>query len=228
MIQKIITKFLAIVRKIKSVFTQKTKKEYSSNSADTARGMGGDLIKYIQDANQVDPGIHDIKIKLESNIQDYLIRNGCSIDGRNKGILLEMITEDPCIKVKILAYPNTVQIDIGCSFKPYSYDPAGAQKLAHLLFAINRFLCSISGHRATIQEVAEWLMTHYHYGQDGKLAYDGEKFHITCEDALGEFVRAYDKTLIDGRRIIRLEKICAPKTTVKEELQKMMMQEVLK
>ena len=58
------------------------------------------------------------------------------------------------------------------------------------------------------------MLTHYHYGKDGKMEYDGEKFHITARDALGEFIRAYSKTLLDGSTIVRIEKIKTKRITV--------------
>lgn len=209
--------FLSSVgKKLKKLFNNvsSSKKISKDNDQFKTEGMGVDLINYIQDADKQIAAVHDTKIKLESNLHKYLIENGQIKNEKNKGIKFAIPTDNPNITVNVLVYPKTVQIDIGCTLQAFTDDYNGRKELAALLYSIWQRLCEYSGHKAEIPEPSNWILTHYHYGKDGKMEYDGEKFHITARDALGEFIRAYSKTLLDGSTIVRIEKIKTDKITV--------------
>lgn len=201
-------KVTASITKLKSRIPGKNSKTVQTE------GMGVDLIKHIKNADSQISAIHDIKIKLQSDLHRYLVASGQIKNEKNKGIKFEIPTYSKNITVKALVYPNTIQLDIGCSLTTFANNIAGKKELSILLNFIWQKLCNYSEHQAVIEEPSKWILTHYHYGRDGNMEYDGEKFHITTRNALGEFVRAYSKKLLDGSVIVRIEKIKTTKVTV--------------
>ena len=208
-------KFLSSsIHKIKKLFNKiwSSKKLPQRNTQE--EGMGVDLIKYIQDADSQISAIHDIKIKINSNLHKFLLESGQIKNQKNKGIKFIIPTQNANITVNALVYPKTIQIDIGCSYEVFTNNEYGKKQFALLLNLICTKLCECSDHKATIPETSQWILTHYHYGRDGHLEYNGEKFHITARNALGEFVRTYSKKMLDGNTIVRIEKIKTPHITV--------------
>jgi len=184
-------------------------------------GMGVDLIKYIVDAANTIPSMHDMKIHLQSDLHKYLVAQGYPTHAKNKSIKLEMKTDSQNITVKALVYPRTVHIDIGCTNEPFPLLPAGGIKLASLLNKIKQFLCEQSSHKAEISEIGQWEMTRHDRGQDGKITYDGKKFHITIENVIGGFAQIYSKEKLDGSLITRIEQVRTEKIKINDLLNKM-------
>ncbi len=131
-------------------------------------GMGGDLIKHILDAEKATAAMHDIKIKLSSNLHSYLVEQGYVPDKNNKMIKLEM-KNAYYTTVKFIIYPKTILIDIGCSEEPITYLPAGVTRLASLLEEAHYFLCAQSSHKAKIDEIGKRELIHHHNNKDGKI-----------------------------------------------------------
>ena len=184
-----------------------------------AGGMGVDLIDRIIEATKEQLSMHNIKIQIENtDLHQHLEKQGFPQHNKNKGIKLQMSSSDINSTVRIQVYPKTIQIDIGCTDEPFSLLPAGAVRLANLLDQMLNFLCKESLHRAEIAEIGKWWITHQHRGHDSKISYDGEKFHILCENALGVITRAYSKDSKNGTRFIRVEEIRTERIRVAELL----------
>lgn len=183
-------------------------------------GMGADLIKHILDAEKATPALHDIKIKLSSNLHSYLVEQGYVPHKNNKMIQLEM-KNTYYTTVKFIVYPETILIDIGCSDEPITYLPAGATRLASLLAEAHYFLCAQSSHKAKIDEIEKWELIHHHKNKDGKMTYEGDTFHIILEDALGGVTRAYSKHFSDGSTFVRIEEIRREKMPITKLLENM-------
>ena len=183
-------------------------------------GMGADLIKHILDAEKATPALHDIKIKISSNLHSYLVEQGYVPHKNNKMIQLEM-KNTYYTTVKFIVYPETILIDIGCSDEPITYLPAGATRLASLLAEAHYFLCAQSSHKAKIDEIGKWELIHHHKNKDGKITYEGKGFHIILEDALGGVTRAYNKHFSDGGTFVRIEEIRREKIPITKLLENM-------
>lgn len=182
--------------------------------------MGADdnqILSVIKNALQQPPSMHDITIKLESDLHKYLISSGYEPEDKNKLIKLVFQANDAEITAKASVYPKIIQLHIGCSKKPFPITDEGKQHLLSLLSEIMAQMCQLSGHKATFQKIPLWMITHYHYGQDSSISYNGERFEMTVAKATGEFSRIYDKE-INGHQIIRIEEIKTPKCTVEEIL----------
>ena len=201
-------------------FNHKTSENKSIFQKNTKKGMGVYLIKHILDAEKATPALHDIKIKLSSNLHSYLVEKGYVLHKNNKMIQLEM--NNTCYTtVKFIVYPETILIDIGCSEEPVTYLPEGATRLASLLAEIHYFLCAQSSHKAKIDEIEKWELIHHHKNKDGKITYEGEVFHILLEDALGGVTRAYSKHFSDGSTFVRIEEIRREKMPITKLLENM-------
>ena len=184
------------------------------------KGMGGNLIKYILDAQKSPAALHDIKITLHSNLHRYLVEQGYLPNKHNKMIKLEM--NNPYFtSVKFIIYPKTITIDIGCSTEPITYLPAGGIRLSSLLAKVQHFLCEQSSHNAIIEPIEKWCLIHHHKNQDGKITYQGEGFHILIENLLGGIIRAYSKRFADGSIFVRIEEIKTEKILVTKLLEYM-------
>jgi len=189
----------------------------------TDKTMGDGMISILEDLQEQNPALHDIKIKFDSDIHKSLTKLGYEINPINHVIKLPIPIYDNNITVMAIVYPKTIQIDIGCTFKPFVYDIQGMIKLTTFLGRIYQYLLLIA-RESSLSDVLSWVITHYHFGIDGSKTYSGKSFHRTFEDMSCGFIRFYSKKLLDGNLILRLEQIHSPKTTLNQEIEKMILQ----
>ena len=223
-IRKFLQSLIIYLNKAISFFNKKNINQsriFDSNLETKVQGgMGARLIKHILDAEKATAALHDIKIKLSSNLHSYLVEQGYVPHKDNKMIKLEM-KNTYYTTVKFIVYPETILIDIGCSEEPVTYLPVGATRLASLLVEAHYFLCAQSSHKAKIDEIGKWELIHHHKNKDGKMTYEGEGFHIVLEDALGGVIRAYSKHFSDGSIFVRIEEIRREKIPITKFLENM-------
>src|SRR6185437_1146051 len=91
--------------------------------------MGVNMLKFFSSLEEAIPSIHDVKIKFTSDLHYHLVHLDFPTNKNNNGIKIEIPTEDKNIIIKALVYPKTVQVDIGCTFRPFSCDIDGATRL---------------------------------------------------------------------------------------------------
>lgn len=178
-------------------------------------GGGQNMIEILDSLKEQPPSLHDIKIMFQSNLHCFLVSSDYQVDPTNKGIKLKIPNLQDNIIVKILVYPNTVQIDIGCSFFPLIFDSSGVTSLSCLLGQIKQYLLHISEYNAEIPEPNNWKITHYHFGKDGTEALSGQAFHREWGDAAGGMIRAYSKYR-DGSYYARIEQIRTPRIILED------------
>lgn len=127
--------------------------------------------------------IHDIKIMFKStNLHEILSQNGFKQHIKNKGIQLKIPSYHQNIITKCMIYPETIQIDVGCNYRPIVYDISGVTLLSSILGKVFAFLNLHSFARSNIPKVNNWTITHYHFGRDGREPYSGSRFHYTFEE----------------------------------------------
>ncbi|NQW12585.1 MAG: hypothetical protein HQ481_22195 [Alphaproteobacteria bacterium] len=188
--------------------------------------MGDRLLLMLQHIKEQPVAIHNIKIKFESNLYSVLSQNpNIKINSINKGIILnfELISN---YRTKFVIYPNIIQIDIACTYTPVLYNIQGAFLLNSLLTLIRQRLTELGNDQVDISNFNDWILTHYHFGRDGKEEWNGKSFHITVKDALNQLVRYYSKEMKDKKRYGRMEIVKSPKIKISEELEKMSIPEV--
>ncbi|PIY88224.1 MAG: hypothetical protein COY74_09375 [Nitrosopumilales archaeon CG_4_10_14_0_8_um_filter_34_8] len=189
----------------------------------TQRVMGDEVFHLLNKLKDQPPKIHDLKLKFFSDLHNLLIIHGCSIDPSNKSIKINVPSFDNNVIVKFLVYPKIVQVDIGCTFKPFVYDIPGVIDLTFVLGRAWGYIDTITNYEAKFPPVGEWIVTHYHFGKDGTEQYSGQMFHYSWDDVSSGLVRFYSKTMPNGRIIPRIEQIVTPKISLDQELDRIVM-----
>ena len=196
-------------------------KLYKNDRIVTDPPTGEKLIWMLNQLKKQPASIHDIKIHFDSNLYETISKiPEIEINPKNKGIFLncELISG---YHTKLSIYPAKVQIDVSCTFNPIVYDNQGAIFLIVLLTNLQNFLISLGKGQVQISDFRQWIITHYHFGKDGKEEWNGESFHITIADAFDGLTRYYGKIMPNGKKIPRGEQICTPKIKISDELEKM-------
>jgi len=182
----------------------------------TFRPTGGiaPLNEILESLRDQPPMIHDIKIKISTNIHSTLVAKGCTVSKSNKGILMSVPVSSNNIVAKVSVYPHTTQIDIACSFKPITYDVESMIELLGILKEVSLYITQLSG--ISLPPVGQWIITHYHFNKDGSVEANGSSFHISVTDTVAGFVRLYTKKLPNNKTITRLEKTVLPNIPLTE------------
>lgn len=212
-----VTKGTFCYYKIKGENTGRTKRTV------THEGMvvGTNMQEIINEASKQIPTIHDIKIKFPSKqLHKNAINQGMTPNKQNKGIFLESLTLSRDIHAMIAIYPESVSIDIGCTWEPIIYDIRGAQEFVGHVEVIRAYLFS-QFRTNDMTDSLDWIVTHYHLNQDGQTEFTGEPFERTISDMVGGFIRIYAKKFPDKSTRVRLERIITPKTSVKNQIEDM-------
>jgi len=181
-------------------------------------GVGQKFLDILESLKLQHPTIHDIKIRFKSDLHEHLIKKGCSSNPSNDSIKPGFTIVDNNITVKILVYPETTQIDIGCTYKPIVHDFKGIFYLHEILSKISHHLSGLAD-CSTIPLVQDWVITHYHFAKDGPSELSNQLFHMTFEEVVGGLIRFYSKKMKDGSTHARAEQIRTPMRTLQEELQ---------
>ena len=203
--------------KIKGEDTGRTKRTV------TNEGMvvGTNMQDIINEASKQIPTIHDIKIKFPSKqLHKNAIKQGMTPNKQNKGIFLESLTLSRDIHAMIAIYPESVSIDVGCTWEPIIYDIRGAQEFIGHVEVIRAYLFS-QFRTNDMPDSLDWVVTHYHLNQDGQTEFSDESFHRTISDMVGGFIRIYAKKFPDGTTRMRLERIITPECSLKTQVKDM-------
>jgi hypothetical protein len=203
--------------KIKGENSVKTKRIVTHEGMD----VGTNMQDIINEASKQIPTIHDIKIKFTSKqLYKNALAQGMTQNPSNRGIFLDKQTLAKDIYVQIAVYPETVIIDLSCTWNPIIYDIRGAQELLGHLNLLQYYLYTTFKTR-DIPESLDWVVTHYHLNQDGQTEFSGEPFQRTISDMVGGFMRIYAKRYPDKSTRMRLERIITPNCTVNEQVNDM-------
>lgn len=182
-------------------------------------GVGQKFLDILESLRLQQPTFHDIKVQFKSDLHKHLLQKGCSVNPSNNSIKTGFPCADNNLTIVILIYPETTQIDVGCTYKPLVYNFKGLLYLQELLAKISYHLSTLSG--CTIPPVSEWVMTHYHFAKDGPTV-NTQMFHVTIEELSGGLIRFYSKKMPDGTVIPRLEQIKTEKFALGEHLQQIL------
>jgi len=127
------------------------------------------------------PMIHDIKVRIDnSELHSRLLEKGLSKDTYNHSIKVNFESIDNNVTTKILVYPNTIQVDIGCTYRPLIYNIDTVWYLHEHMSKVSYHLTGLSG--VILPTVNNWIITHWHFGKDGITSCNGQNFHYTIED----------------------------------------------
>jgi len=190
----------------------------------TDKPTGERTIEILRRLKEQPPKIHDIKLKISANLHKFLPQD--QVDPHNKGIKKKMML-DHDIYANVLVYPDKIQIDLACTNNPIIYDIAGVIRLTFLFGQLYTLLQYWGNFSASIVPFYEWIITHYHFGKDGREALSGQTFHRTYDDFATGLVRFYSKKLPNGKTIPRIEQVNTPNTSLRNEIDKMIFQEIV-
>ncbi|WP_428324918.1 hypothetical protein [Nitrosopumilus sp.] len=203
--------------KIKGEYTGRTRRTV------TNEGMvvGTNMQEIINEASKQIPTIHDIKIKFPSKqLYKNVIKIGMTPNSSNKGVFLKKYALGQDISAKIAVYPETVTVNLSCTWNPIIYDIRGAQEFLGHMETLRAFLFH-NYKTDDIPNSLDWTVTHYHLNQDGQIEFSDESFHRTISDMVGGFIRAYAKRFPDKSYRMRLERIITPQCSLKKQIEDM-------
>ena len=180
-----------------------------------------EFVNLLSTLKEQPPKIHDIKVRIDNTeLHEILLQKGYSKDRHNHSIKVNFEVFDNNIITKVLIYPKTIQVDIGCTYKPLIFNDKTTWFLHEHLSKLSFFLSGLSG--VILPAVNDWVITHYHFGKDGTEAYNGQNFQYTIEDVNTGLIRFYSKLMKNGERILRLEHIQTPHNSIEEEMKRAM------
>ena len=180
-----------------------------------------EFVKLLESLKDQPAKIHDIKIRIDNpELHSALLQKRYSKDPHNHSIKDNFETIDNNITTKLLIYPKTIQVDLGCTYRPLIFD-------IKTIWYLHEHLSKVSYHLAGLSDVIlppvnDWIITHWHFGKDGLEAYNGQNFQYTIEDVNTGLIRFYSKLMKDGKRYPRLEQIQTPQNTLEEEMNRAM------
>ena len=179
------------------------------------------FVKLLTTLKEQPAKIHAIKIRIDnSELHKKLLQKGCSKNKRNHSIKINFEGIDNNITTKILIYPDTIQVDIGCTYKPIIHNPETVWYLHEHLSKVSYHLTGLSG--VILPTVDNWIITHWHFNKDGTEVYNGQSFHYTIKDVNTGLIRFYSKLMENGERIPRVEQIQTPQISIRDELKRAM------
>jgi len=188
--------------------------------------VGQNYYDLLDSLKNVEPCIHDIKIKIPNvRLHELLVKKGHSIHSINKSIRINFPDIDNNKKTTILVYPNTVTIDIGCTYKPLIYNTSTIWLLHEHLSKAAFYLESLAGNSLELPPVNSWIITHQHLNKDGSFSICGQSFEFKIEDVNTGLIRFYSKRFKDGTTKPRLEQIQTPQDPIRDVMKKTMFSE---
>lgn len=169
--------------------------------------------------------IHDIHLKFESDLHSKLASNGYSVNPNNHAIgNIKYASLFSNINTKILVYPKTTQIIIGCTCKPIIYDVSGVYSLFSHLSQVQLYLSQLTKHETIIPEVKTWIVTRYDFNKDGSESVSTQPFWRKFEDISTGLIQFYLKKMPNGEMIPRLEQIRRPNKPISQILEEIISQ----
>jgi len=185
--------------------------------------VGQNYYDLLNSLKNVEPCIHDIKIKIpNTKLHALLVKKGHTPHSINKSIKINFPDIDNNKKTTILVYPNTVIIDIGCTYKPLIYNTSTIWLLHEHLSKTAFYLESSAGNSLELPPVNSWIMTHQHLNKDGSFSICGQSFEFKIEDVNTGLIRFYSKRFKDGTTKPRLEQIQTPQNSIEDEMKRAM------
>jgi len=193
----------------------------------TDNRTGANMFTILKNLREQPPKIHDIKLKFSSDLHHILIKKGEKPNPTNSGIFKPFRLDDFTLS-RLSVYPETIQIDLGCSHRPLVYDILGVFQLVFYLGQLHEIMTRLGDFQSRLPFFGEWIVTHYHFGKDGSETYSGQSFHRTFEDLSAGLVRFYSKEMHDGKTISRFEQVQTPNQSLNKEIDKIIQQEYVR
>ncbi len=168
--------------------------------------------------------IHDIRYQFKNDTLHAALKNkGYAASTSNNLIRLDYPISKEYVTVKILIYPKTIQVIIGCTYRPIIYDSYSAYGQLAMLGEIMGYLKAISEIN-NMTPVTEWIFNGGHFAKDSPIEYNGKSIHEKVDDMINGFIRFYSKEYPDKNVRPRLEYGLSPKIKVEQMVDDMIYQ----
>jgi hypothetical protein len=159
------------------------------------------------------------------------------INQNSKDICIPTWKIDDLLVRVVIHKTDTVSVVIACSLTPVSVSMSGIILLSNALTRVEERLArllmnngfgdnhlgivgsspaNMSDQNLKIPDHRLWIVTMWHFGTDASVGYAGEKFEFKWEDGEHVLIRAYTKTMKDGKTRIRLERQEYPNKSIPE------------
>ena len=172
-----------------------------------------DFEKILFNLKHQPPQMHDLRIETITDLHTKLVQRGFKPNSHNNAFTFE-IPIDPRFATKVNIYKNKMQVMVGCSQRPISYDIRGFQDLIFYLGQLYHYLIGYANSRFIIQPISEWIVMYYHFNRDG-VEISSPLFNYTIAD-LGNHSLFYMKHFKDGTTRPRYEEHRTPNKTLTE------------
>ncbi|CUR52693.1 conserved protein of unknown function [Nitrosotalea devaniterrae] len=197
----------------------------SHRITDKVTGVSPEFDHLLESLRDQPPMIHDIHLKFESDLHSKLVSIGFSVNSSNHAIEnIRYASLDNNVNTKILIYPKTTQIIIGCTFKPIIYDVSGVYSLISHLAQVQFYLSQLTKYETMIPEVKAWIVTRYDFNKDGSDSVNAQPFWREFESVSTGLIRFYLKKMPNGERIPRLEQVRTPNKPISQILEEIISQ----
>lgn len=184
---------------------------YSHSVTEMATEGSSAFEKLLESLKDQPPMIHDIHLKFESDLHAKLVSTGLSVNSSNHAITdIKYDSLDKNFNTKIMIYPKTTLIILGCTYNPIIYNIDGIYSLMIHLGQVQFYLSYLAKHEVILPKVQTWIVTRYDFNKDGSESSNVHPFWREWDDIATGLIRFYLKTMQDGRKIPRLEQIQSP------------------
>jgi hypothetical protein len=170
--------------------------------------------------------LHDIHLKFQvPDIWTIVSSSSSSLSSKytphpvSKDIALPLLNINNNLRIRTTIHKtDTVTVVVACSNEPIITDTAGIIRLSNALIRVEERLsrlvdecgkCVTGGYESIpIPEHDKWIVTMWHFGQDGSNEYTGQKFCSTWRDGESALIRNYSK---------RMNSNTSPSPTIRKE-----------
>ena len=172
--------------------------------------------------------LHDIHLKFQvPDIWTIISSSSSSSSSKYKPHPVSKFIDLPLLNINNLKIrttihrTDTITVVVACSNAPIITDTAGLIRLSNALIRVEERLSRLldecgkyvtGGYESLpIPEHDKWIVTMWHFGQDGSNEYTGQKFCSTWRDGESALIRTYSKRMNSSRSTtIRKERIEYP------------------
>jgi hypothetical protein len=215
-------------------------KPMTSNHTGVCNSKMDSFSRLINDLPTDRAALHDIRLKfMVPSIWNKLssTHHEFPINQRSKDICIPTWKIDDLLVRVVIHKSDTISVSIACSLAPIPVSVEGIICLSNTLTRIEERLATfltnngfgdnhpgLVGSSATNDDMTHqylkipnhrlWVVTMWHFGTDALVEYAGERFELTWEDSEHVLIRAYTKTMRDGKTRIRLERQEYPNKTL--------------
>jgi hypothetical protein len=167
------------------------------------------LYKMLQSVVFDKQGLHNMRLRfsIADIYNTVLVLHKFPINEVSKDIEIPYWNKDNALVQMRIHKTDTISVVIGCTLEPIPLDYNGIIRLLTILARSEGLLQGLTIDKSisiSIPHYPNWIITMWHFNQDGLKEYTGEKFSITVEKAHHTIERIYSKCFGNGKNKTRI------------------------